>query len=218
MPEGVIKKTSNLKSKITIHKINLILLIAIILMLSGLFYYQSLPKQACTSDQVTNNIYTPSDKEVITTTNGNSDCYTVCVNQTKEGPPLSNSCIETNQQCFGNNSQCCSGCCKYNNNGEFRCLPETECVPSCRTEQQTCASTIDCCGDLICTNRICQPKCIGISERCIINTDCCSGLTCQSGLCQPPIITPVCINISGLCTSSSQCCSGLHCTGETCQP
>jgi hypothetical protein len=115
-------------------------------------------------------------------------------------PPTTNTCVPNEQTCLnGNNSQCCSNCCKYHN-GLYQCKPTADC---CVHERETCMSNSDCCADLICRNNQCLKQCYNATETCASDSDCCSGLTCQNRVCARN-----CYQTSWTCQNDSQCCSG----------
>jgi hypothetical protein len=237
-----VKRGGELTSKINkdyLLKINLGLLIVVIIMLAFLLFSKS-PTQC--SDNVVNNVYEHiGDREIIitnTSTNQNGNlCYLtyVCTNTSNECPEPP--CTDNSQICM-NNSQCCSGCCKYTNNGQSICMDSSEC--SCKQETQTCSSLNPCCSGLTCTNGICQKPCSEISRSCLNTSNCCPGLTCLLGLCSPESCVPEtqtclhdfdccsglnctnglckkpCVSMSGVCSNSSVCCAGLNCTFGQC--
>lgn len=236
---NVVKKGADIKSKFgkdVLQKINLCLLVAVLIILSVLLYSTYEKGSSPQTQNIVNNVYEHlGDQQILitnsTTNQGSELCYMtyVCVNNT--APSCESSCIETNsnQDCLGNNSLCCSGCCKYNLNGGFRCVSESGCSQSCRQESQTCsgitaatasavaaynsnANNYSCCPGLTCLNGICKKQCAGTSMSCTNTSDCCSSLTCLRGLCS----SESCVPETQTCIHDSDCCSGLDCTNGLC--
>jgi hypothetical protein len=140
------------------------------------------------------------------------DCYVICTNNTNK---CNKTCKPVEENCI-NNSDCCSDCCKYNNNGAFICKPESECKP-CVPYGEVCINDSDCCDrdNFKCVNGRCgippnvptvpisPPLCKSENSSCANSSECCPSLSCISGICKRP-----CTVAGASCASTGDCCSG----------
>mgnify|MGYP001588482611 FL=1 len=106
--------------------------------------------------------------------------------------------------------------------------------PQCRTDDQACDKTTDCCNPLVCVNNFCKVKSssdtcgdnrCGATEtqdNCCADCGCPAGKSCVTGTCKPDTVTSCGDNICNGLESTATCCTdcgcpgGYYCNGSAC--
>jgi hypothetical protein len=83
------------------------------------------------------------------------------------------------------------------------------CVGTCLAQFSPCASPVDCCVGLTCSNN----QCLALDgEPCLDDAECASGLCDEyTGIC-----VGACLELHSNCVETTDCCLGLVCTGGVC--
>lgn len=95
-------------------------------------------------------------------------------------------------------------------------IPGGPATGSCQQSNQTCGTSGDCCGVLLCnSNKVCSGgSCQSVGTRCSSSSECCGTATCSGGVCMGA--TSSCLSSGASCNSNAQCCGSLTCNGSIC--
>ncbi|MFH1328841.1 MAG: hypothetical protein ABIH76_08405 [Candidatus Bathyarchaeota archaeon] len=200
-----IKNTNKLAKKaqkFSYAKINMILLISILVLLTGSIVYSIVLGGQVSNIQKTyktdyvfggksggggqageslisylgDNIFLGDDIEGNTISDTTSypgyECYTLCVNSTEEECE-EDECIDSGGQCTYD-EDCCEGCCKDMGTAGFYCTDEQYCEEDeCVQNGLSCQTSADCCYESECVDGMCCDDGDYLAI-CETNSDCCS--------------------------------------------
>lgn len=123
-------------------------------------------------------------------------------------------------------------------------FPPSPPPPACGELNQSCGTANkfgvvkQCCGDLVCVNKICKapeikselkpviekpviptlpgPACVELNQSCAVNKKCCGNTKCLDNTCK--FAEPACVELNQDCFENKKCCGDATCIDDFCRP
>ena len=91
--------------------------------------------------------------------------------------------------------------------GGLDCRPTPVALRCCNPQGRACASSLECCGAMLCTGGRCV--CQAEGQPCAESPDCCAGATCVQNVCRRATTCRL-LGDPG-CVANTDCCNNLLC-------